>query len=337
MAQNPRSRKRSVRAARPRALMVCCALLAIAVLAQAARAQSGVEVRGRVQDRRTHDAVPGATVDLLGGSVVQTAADGGFRLSGVRPGRQTLVVDALGYKPVEVALLLRADTTVLIQLDPSPVRLDTITVHKRNITVRGTVDDALGRQVPDADVDAGRTHTAVTNAAGGFRLRGVPWGHSVTVSVRALGFLPAHVTFLAESDTTLRFRLSADPVGQRMIALQDEQLEVRSRGQPYARTEFDREALLERSNWSAYDIIADRLGTRDLHAQCVFIDETEKSFGLDELKTMYPDELQRIEIIDKGTMIRVYTRLYIQRMLQHRVTLGTLLLIKGGLGKPLCR
>jgi hypothetical protein len=66
------------------------------------------------------------------------------------------------------------------------------------------------------------------------------------------------------------------------------------------------------------------------------IDDVQRAFGMEQLDTYMPEELQYIEILDGGGMIRAYTRRYISRKLGPEVTLPPILLVKTPMG-PLCR
>jgi hypothetical protein len=53
---------------------------------------------------------------------------------------------------------------------------------------------------------------------------------------------------------------------------------------------------------------------------CLFIDEHRSLTGLAELMHYLPDMIERVEIIDRGTMVRVYTRRYVQEMIRKRAS-----------------
>ncbi len=146
-------------------------------------------------------------------------------------------------------------------------------------------------------------------------------------------YLPAEALIETSRDTTVRFRLEPDPIAVRMIAAQVARLEERSRRNPFGRHQFDRTVMLRKRQSSAYDVIKDRLGPMRIHGvRCVFIDEVERGFGMEQLKMYLPDRLERIEVLtsrEHGTMVRVYTREYIGKMVQGQRTIGPIILNRG--------
>jgi len=294
-------------------------------------------VQGRVVDRGTGDAIVGASIDLLGVAHIVTGENGAFRFPRVALGRHTLDIDMIGYQTRRIDLPLLGDTTLIIELDSDPIRMDTLDVRTRRVTIRGrVVDGETGVGLFDADVFASGDRSTRTNSAGGFRLRGVPTGQPVGVLVRVLGFLPGQTEFIIDNDTTLHFALEPDRVAQRMIAAQVMKLETRSNAVGFSKSEIARVELLRKANWAVDDVVKTQLGIYAGRVQCVLIDDQLRPDGMAMLQTYLPDQLERIEIIDRGAMIRVYTRDFIQRMMGNRVTLAPIVLIRtpGGI---ICR
>jgi hypothetical protein len=60
-------------------------------------------------------------------------------------------------------------------------------------------------------------------------------------------------------------------------------------------------------------------------------------FGVQQLTPFVPDDIERIEIIDRGTMVRIYTRRYIQRMLGGEQPGAITLMTAIGFGKEICK
>jgi hypothetical protein len=79
-----------------------------------------------------------------------------------------------------------------------------------------------------------------------------------------------------------------------------------------------------------------QIGGNTRRIRCVVIDDRLYRDGLAMLTTYLPDQLERIEVLDRGTMVRVYTRDFIQRMMGNRVTLAPILLIETP-GGYICR
>jgi hypothetical protein len=308
-------------------------LLAAGVLPLAApRTLAGqvgeVVLQGRVIDRGSGAGIVGAGLDLLGIAQSITGENGAFRFARVPSGRHTLEVEMLGYETRRVDLLLLNDTSLIIELDVAPVRLDTLTIRPRFISVRGRVTErATRRGLIDAEVLATPDRRTQTNAAGGYRVRRVPAGPPVSVLVRSLGFMPANADFVADRDTTIDFALDPDPVAQRMIGAQVARLVTRANAVPYMRMALSREELVRQSNWAVSDLLKSRLGPWMSRIQCVVIDDVLKPFGLQELETWLPDQLERLEIINRGVMIRAYSRDYVGRRMQSRTPLAPIMLI----------
>lgn len=289
-----------------------------------ARAQ--VVVQGTVIGREARAPITGATVQLtdIGGAITDDA--GRFRFDNVPTGRYELTVEMLGYETQTVELPLLADTTLVIEMEVLPVALDPIDV--RTFTLRGRVlDAATGLGVSGAMVYAGDAEDDA-NVIGSFRIRRIPAGSPIRVAVEAFGYLPYATELTAHGDTTVRVELAVDPIGQRMIDAQVEKLVTRSNAVPHPRSAITRQELVRRSPWSAYDILKARLGPRFNRIACLFIDDIQRRNGTEELYGYLPEELERIEIIDNGVMVRLYTRRQIQEQVRGRVVLRPILLIE---------
>ena len=107
-----------------------------------------------------------------------------------------------------------------------------------------------------------------------------------------------------------------------------EKLITRSNAVPHMRRGIDRAELVRSAPWSAWDVIRRHLGPRAGRVRCLFIDDLQRFNGPIELELYLAEELERIELIDNGVMIRVYTRGYIQELVRGRATLRPILLIQ---------
>ncbi len=301
-----------------------------AIATNVSRAQN-VTVQGRVIERGATTRIAGVNVELAGVGNTLTDRNGLFVFPRVPIGPHTLTLRALGYESRQLTLSFSSDTTLTVELDVAPVRVDSIVVKTETYTLRGTVDDQKERPILDADVMVG-ARRATTNLAGSFKIKGLPASVPSRLLVEAVGFLPVQLEIAAQRDTTVRFRLVEDPIGQRMLAVQIDRLVKRSAATPYSRMQIDRERLARSAAATLHDYLA------QMHVrmpQCLFIDDVEKPFPADMLKTYLPDEFERIEVIDKGTMVRLYTRRYVAR-LQSKDRLPPVVLMKVS-SRPLCQ
>src|SRR5260370_3367178 len=151
-----------------------------AAAAQVAPTTSGA-IRGRAVNAANKSAVAMATVYVTDSGAAapsihtSTDADGGFRVSGLRPGRYRVRIVAIGYKPRELSPIeigpssLSADVGA-VTLTPAPIELQSIVIQGQKHDVElapdrttsavrdmpttrgGTALDVL-RNVPAVDVD----------------------------------------------------------------------------------------------------------------------------------------------------------------------------------------
>jgi hypothetical protein len=307
------------------------ALAALALLAaHRGLAAQNITVQGRVLEQGSGDPIAGATVELSGAPRVLTNRNGLFAISPVRPGRHSLTVTMIGYQRQQLTIDVLRDTTLVIEMAVQAVRVDSLTVRARFVTLRGRVTDAVSsKPIMDAQILAGRERPTLANSMGRFRAHRIPAHQPTMVQVRALGYMPVQLRLSAARDTTIDFALQVDPIGQRMISAQIQRLEDRVTKMPFLNTAITRTELMERHyNWTAADAIAYELRARGRDAICVFLDNVQQQHGLLPLQLYLPDEIERIEFIDRGTMVRVYTRRYMQRMINGRVQLAPIVLIK---------
>jgi hypothetical protein len=311
--------------------------VATATATSAAVAQTRVTVEGRVVEQGTSRPIANAAVELEGQPFVATSADGSFRIQNVEPGGYALRTVAFGYAPRDLFIVIRRDTTLLVELEIAPIRLDTVAVEGRDVDVRGEIREK-GRDftVTRAEVLLLRERTQ-TNGAGRFRLRDVPEGVPVEIAVRAFGYFPLSAIITPRRDTMFVFELEPDSLVQRMIDVEVERLKERSH--PHLSVlvrPIDREELLNRRNWTALDLVRTEYSINLNRLRCILIDDVQNYNGLEYLVHLYPDELERIEVLFSGAMLRIYTREYIKRMLGGGIELVRPVMTPFG-RPPLCR
>ena len=332
-------------------LGACIALAAAAATLGSAEASAQVTIDGRVVAASTAAPVSGATVMLVGQVTVTSDSRGAFRLSSVPPGRYSLRVAALGYTDQELTLVALRDTSIVVELDPAPIQLDTLAVTARFITVHGQVKEAAsGLGLIDVDVELIDFREVRTDGLGRFRMNRVPAGPDATIVVRGFGYLPIERSFTTNRDTALAFQLEPDPVVQQMISAQVARIEQRGHGLRSAiLTPIGRAELLRNLNATVYDLVQQRYASRTSRIRCLLIDDVQiKHSGLgvfarggpaEELRMILPDQVERIEIIDRDRVMRVYTREFIRKMVAGGVRLRSPLYVGPPEvpGEPYCR
>ena len=293
-------------------------------------------VRGRVVESVDSAWVAGATVHLGTHSPFFTTADGQFEFTGVSPGRQTLMVEALGFGTRVVQFRLRRDTTLIVVLDPDPLALDSLLVRSERVTVRGTVRDAeSGRRVPKPQVFLRPGFQTMASSAGTFRFRGVPSDREYWLEVEAPGYRPAAIEVTTDGDKDFHITLEADPVAERMMEIQVDHLESRSRRVAMSRRIMDRDALTEAPFRNLYDFLRYRVGRRGrFKVDCLFIDET-REFDTSVLQFFKTGDIQRVEVYGTSKIARIYTRRYMAGKVGRQPTYRPILYMPGT-NYPIC-
>jgi len=126
----------------PGATWLLALLLLLLTAPSPAAAQFPAEVRGRVTERGTGAAVPGARVEAEGAAAV-AGPDGAFLLRGVSPGTREVRVTALGFREgrFSVDAANGRTVTLLVVLDPSAIALEAIQVRAARDPAGATVLD----------------------------------------------------------------------------------------------------------------------------------------------------------------------------------------------------
>lgn len=305
-------------------------------IASPAVARQTAELSGRVIERNGEAGIAGATIEVAGRTVL-TDLRGRFTITELTAGRHVLTVGAFGYSVREVEVTAPA-TDLVIELDPSPVALDPLVVTGATITLRGKVHErGDDRGLIDVQVLVDPDHEEWTNSAGRFKVDDLPAGPPLRLEIRGFGYLPIHTIISAFRDTTLIIGLEPDPLMQRMIEIQAARL--RDRAKPFdtaVMPAMDREDLLRNANTTAFDLIRYRYGRFLSRVKCMLIDDRQTYNGLAELMHFLPDELERIEFLFRGRMLRIYTRDYMRKLVGGGVELVRPVYVEYG-SPPLCR
>ena len=137
------------------------------------------------------------------------------------------------------------------------------------------------------------------------------------------------------------FALTPDSLVEAMIGTQVQRLERRSAGQKAVLfRSLGRERLLGYAgSHTLRDVLESEYGRR-LRGRigCVMLDEVQLNAEVDGimLVTMLPEEVERIEFLFSGMMLRIYTRRFIQEMIARDRTLGRPSYFQMPKGPPLC-
>ena len=288
-----------------------------ALHAGTASAQTAI-VKGVVVERGSGEPLNLADIELAGSPRAVTNPRGEFVFPNVKPGRRKLTVKLLGYRDYQTTLEIKGDLEVRVELEIEAVPVRGVAGGNRNYTIRGEVTEkASGDPVIDAETRLGTNRRTATNMNGNFKFSKVRVGQPVVVLVRAIGMMPADLQVDAEADTTLQFHLVPDPIGQGMLAQQVARLEKRTNGIGQSVQTIGRETLV-RSNETMYDLVRRRLQAYRRGLQCLFIDERISGVGIEELMLFLPQQVERVEFIDRGKMVRVYARRYVEDMMLKR-------------------
>ncbi|HEX2167149.1 MAG TPA: carboxypeptidase regulatory-like domain-containing protein [Longimicrobiales bacterium] len=290
---------------------------------------------GRVLDATSAEPVSQATI-IVGDRTATSAGDGGFTVSGLAIGTHIVLVHAFGYDTSRSEIVLRSDTVVEIRLPPTPIRLDALHGVAGSVVLRGLVRDAgSNRTLRNVAVLAVGGRSTRSDRLGRFRLE-LPRSAPAAVSLRSFGYLPLTDSLELAGDTAITFYLEPDEVVGRMIAHQVRRLEERATPRRTAgMPPVDREELLA-SNANLYQMLDQRGYLR--RVRCVLVDDVQY-FGHERagiLRTTLPEDVERVELLYRGAMLRVYTRDFIRRMVMGQVAIRRPLYV-GEASPPVCQ
>lgn len=158
---------------------------------------------GQVTNSLTSAPVSGAVVTIAdsanAGKSATTNASGAFTLGGLQAAGFTVNVTATGFGSTSKGVNLTSDTTMTVQLTPSPASL------------AGVVSGQGGERVANATIqildgpNAGRT--TYSNATGDYRFDNLTATTAANVSIAASGYQPAQKSVTLTGSATLSFTL----------------------------------------------------------------------------------------------------------------------------------
>lgn len=303
-------------------------------------AQETAVVQGRIVESGSSVGIENAGVVLEGHGSSLSRAGGLFRIEAVPVGPQVLTVRALGYATLSLELLVRGDTTVTVSLDVQPLALDSLTVELTSIEIRGRVrDPELDIPLAGAEVLTDQADPEWTNFGGRFDLdvwEGIP----LTLSVRAFGYHPLDTAVVPVEDAEYRLHPIPDPLVGRMIEVEIARLQKRSAGRrSVLMPPLSRDDLLRWSNASLSQVLKSNYSIHLRRVRCVLVDEEQLSSTMigPTLRTIFASEVERVEFLFRGAMLRVYTRDFIRRMLGGGIPLRIPSYAYFPPSEPLCR
>lgn len=317
-------------------------LLAFIVSTAPAAAQTGLALQGRVYASDSGVGIQNAIVTLPGYGSMLTAASGAFRFVSVEAGEYRLEIDAFGYSDVTLALSLEANTTVDVPMAPAPLSLDSLRVELETLDFHGrVVDPQRDLRLIEAEIRSSQGHEEYTNAHGDFDLDDVYEDVPLRVVIGSFGYLPLDTTLVPDDERRHEFRLEVDSTVQGIIDMQVDRIVDVTRGRRSVIRALDRDGLLRfAGTFTVYDMLLNEYGRRLERVECIVVDEVQiprvrgwRSY----LSTMLPEELERVEFLFRGAMLRIYTRDFIRRMPVGRVELRAPLFFSRPRVEPLCR
>jgi hypothetical protein len=301
--------------------LVVCALSF--VLPSHGTAQDGFGVAGRVVDSQTNAGVVNAIVTLDAQRPILTGTLGEFSFADVAAGEYTLRVEAFGYVAASRSLRIDGDASVMVELEVAPFVLDPLVVAPREIEVEGRVRDPMkDLSLPDVDVRTSRGEAVRTGGRGRFEV-GAWDGVDLLLQIRAFGYLPMDSVVVPAPGARYEFNMTPDPIVERMIEVEIRRIEERAGGRrAITFRPLSRDDLLRRRGFTVMELLRTEYGDR-VRLGCVVLDERALTPAMADgvLRTMLAQDIERLEFLFRGRMLRIYTREFMRTMLGSGVEL----------------
>jgi len=312
------------------------------LLASPVVAQAPVAVGGRILDATSGAGIQSAIVELIGHGSMLTSADGTFAFARVELGAHSLRVEAFGYVAERLSLTLDGDRTVTISLEAAPLLLDSLVVEPRSVDFSGRVrDGATELPVVDVEVLLNRLPAARTSVRGRFSLDDAWEGVPLYLGLRAFGYLPMD-TLLQPIDGhgAYELELAEDPIAARMIETQIVRIADRAGGRrAITMAPLGRDRLLRWTGVGLGDVLRASYPRRRLQAvRCIFLDERvlPPEIDGDVVESISPGNVERVEFLFEGAVLRIYTRDFMKRMIAGQVELREATYVAVPNGDPFC-
>jgi len=307
-------------------------------LATAVEAQNTAVVEGRVLNP-TGAGIPNATVSLDGIGFRLTDDRGGFRFGSVPLRTYTLRVEGFGYEGMTLTADVEEDVDLDIRLEVAPFVLDSMVVEARVIEIEGRVwDPVQDIPVAAADIVSNQADPTQTSWGGRFTIR-VAEGVPVRFTIRAFRYLPLDTLMVPAVDGENRFELEEDPLATRMIEVEIARMDERAGGlRAVTMPPLNRDELQRWRGATLRDILKSRFPDRRRRLKCVIVNEQDVGGPMlgPTLDTTFADEVERIEFLFRGGMMRVYTKEFMRTMLGSGIELRRPVFVEPPRGPPLC-
>jgi hypothetical protein len=128
-------------------------LLLVALLASTALAGTTGKIAGTVIDKQTGEPLPGVNVVIAGTTIgAATNIQGEFFIINVPPGKYTLKINLIGYRPMEITnveVTIDLTTKVDLDLETETIDMGTITVEAERPLIEPDVTSTRMRITPD--------------------------------------------------------------------------------------------------------------------------------------------------------------------------------------------
>lgn len=312
------------------------------LLASPVQGQVPMALGGRILDADSGSGIQNAVVELVGHGTTLTSTDGAFSFDGIAPNAYLLRIDAFGYRPDSLELTIDQDRIVAISLEIEPLPLDSLRVEPRSVDVSGRVRDReKDLPVVDAEILVNRATVARTSVHGRFSVDNAWEGVPLYLSVRAFGYLPVDTVLQPmDDDGTYDFELATDPIMERILEVQTLRIEDRAGGRRAITMQpLDRDRLLRSTGFSLAEVLLNSYPRFRLQrVQCIVVDERVLPHQIDGqvLEGMSPGNVERVEFLYRGAVMRIYTRDFMKRMIAGQVELRPVSYMPTPFGPPFC-
>ena len=270
--------------------------------------------------------IAAAVVELGNADALLTDDEGAFRFEGIEAGTYRLRVRAFGFEEYGEMLDLRMDRTITIALEETAFELDSLVIGAERVDVRGRVrDPARDEDVPAVEIRTSQDDAVLTDAGG--RCEVEAWENvPLRVVALAFGYFAADTLLVPQEEVDpFVLELTEDPLVQAMLGAANRRLEARARGRVSATMPaLERDQIGPWAGNTLDDVLRVEYPARARRVACVLVDERRLTpFEADGLLSTTPAwEVERMEFLFNGAMLRIYTREFMKRMLSGGVGLA---------------